>query len=183
MQRGCSFPRRSRQGEAAIPAARLRERLPATLAAAEQREKTVYGETDPLEIQRVLDSFRNFVELCERKEAETRRTVPHHRELLAQRQTRPVKRSGSAGPTHPSKRFQRHHGALRLVAHLLQTQPRHSRARGFSNPALDTGKVFINHPLIVFCLTLSPKFRKPPIGMPTFSQRSRERDGHARIAD
>jgi hypothetical protein len=29
----------------------------------------VYG--DPLEIQRVLDSFRHFVELCERKEAET----------------------------------------------------------------------------------------------------------------
>jgi hypothetical protein len=56
---------------AAIPAARLRERLPASLAAAEQREKTVYSETNPLEIQRVLDSFRNFVELCERKEAET----------------------------------------------------------------------------------------------------------------
>jgi len=59
-------------GEALIPASLLRERLPATLAAAEEREKTVYGETDPLEIQRVLDSFRNFVELCERKEAETR---------------------------------------------------------------------------------------------------------------
>ena len=41
-------------------------------------------------------------------------------------------------PTHPSKRFQRHHGALRLVDHLLQTQPRHSRARGFSNPSLDS---------------------------------------------
>jgi hypothetical protein len=48
-----------------------RARLPATLAAAEEREKAVYDETDPLEIQRVLDSFRNFVELCERKEAET----------------------------------------------------------------------------------------------------------------
>jgi len=59
-------------GEALIPASLLRQRLPAALAAAEQREKTVYGETDPLEIQRVLDSFRNFVELCERKEAETR---------------------------------------------------------------------------------------------------------------
>jgi hypothetical protein len=35
------------------------------------REKTVDGETDPLEIKRVLDSFRNFVELCERKEAQT----------------------------------------------------------------------------------------------------------------
>jgi hypothetical protein len=31
----------------------------------------VYGETDPLEIHWVLDRFRNFVELCERKEAET----------------------------------------------------------------------------------------------------------------
>ena len=59
------------EGEAAIPAALLCARLPAALRAAEQREKTVYGETDPLEIQRVLDSFRNFVELCERKEAET----------------------------------------------------------------------------------------------------------------
>jgi hypothetical protein len=58
--------------EAVIPAFLLRERLPAALAAAEQREKTVYGETDPLKIPRVLDSFRNFVELCERKEAETR---------------------------------------------------------------------------------------------------------------
>ncbi len=65
-------PEAFEKGDAAIPAARLRERLPATLAAAEQREKTVYGETDPFEIQRVLDSFRNFVELCERKEAETR---------------------------------------------------------------------------------------------------------------
>jgi hypothetical protein len=35
------------------------------------REETVDGETDPLEIKRVLDSFRNFVEPCERKEAET----------------------------------------------------------------------------------------------------------------
>jgi hypothetical protein len=59
-------------GEASIRATLLRERLPAALAAAEERERTVYGETDPLEIQRVLDSFRNFVELCERKEAETR---------------------------------------------------------------------------------------------------------------
>ena len=27
---------------------------------------------------------------------------------------------GFGGPTHPSKRFQRCHGALRLIAHLLQ---------------------------------------------------------------
>ena len=64
-------PEAFEQGGAAIPAALLRERLPAALAAAEQREKVLYGETDPLEIQRVLHSFRHFVELCERKEAET----------------------------------------------------------------------------------------------------------------
>ena len=64
-------PEAFEEGEAAIPAALLRERLPAALRAAEQRERTVYGETDPLEIQRVLDSFRNFVELCERKQAES----------------------------------------------------------------------------------------------------------------
>jgi hypothetical protein len=64
-------PEAFEEREAAIPVVRLRERLPAALRAAEQREKTVYGETDPLKIKRVLDSFRNFVELCERKEAET----------------------------------------------------------------------------------------------------------------
>jgi hypothetical protein len=57
--------------EADIPAVLLRERLPAALAAAEQREKVLYGETDPLEIKRVLNSYRNFVALCERKERET----------------------------------------------------------------------------------------------------------------
>jgi len=64
-------PEAFEEGEAVIPAALLRQRLTEALAVAEQREKTVYGETDPLEIKRVLNSFRNFVELCERKEAET----------------------------------------------------------------------------------------------------------------
>lgn len=63
-------PEAFEKGNAAIPAAKLRERLPAALAAAKERERTVCGETDPLEIKRVLDSFRKFVELCERKEAE-----------------------------------------------------------------------------------------------------------------
>jgi hypothetical protein len=64
-------PEAFERGGSAIPAAWLRERLPETLAVAEERQKIVYGETDPKRIQRVLDSFRNFVELCERKEAET----------------------------------------------------------------------------------------------------------------
>jgi hypothetical protein len=63
-------PEAFEQGEALIPAAKLRERLRATLAA-EEREKSVYGETDSLEIQRTLDIFTNFVEQCERKEYET----------------------------------------------------------------------------------------------------------------
>jgi hypothetical protein len=64
-------PEAFEEGEAEIPAALLRERLRAVLEAAEQREKVVYGETDPLEVKRVLDSFRDFVALCERKERET----------------------------------------------------------------------------------------------------------------
>lgn len=49
----------------------MRERLPAALEAVEQREKVLYGETGPLEIKRVLNSYRNFVALCEEKEGET----------------------------------------------------------------------------------------------------------------
>jgi predicted GTPase len=59
------------EGEAVIPASLLRERLSDALEAAEQREKVLYGENDPLEIKRVLNSYRNFVALCERKEAAT----------------------------------------------------------------------------------------------------------------
>jgi hypothetical protein len=54
-----------------IPAAVLRERLPETLRLADERERTVYRETDEAEIGLVLKSFRDFVELCERKERET----------------------------------------------------------------------------------------------------------------
>jgi hypothetical protein len=39
--------------------------------AAERRERTLYGTTDAEEIAAVLDSFREFIELCERKERET----------------------------------------------------------------------------------------------------------------
>jgi hypothetical protein len=56
---------------AAIPAARMWARLPETLEAAEKRERTLYGTTDAEEIAQVLDSYREFIELCERKERET----------------------------------------------------------------------------------------------------------------
>jgi len=58
-------------GRASIFAATLEQRLPAALAAAEQREREVYGVTDADEIGRVLGSYRDFVALCERKERET----------------------------------------------------------------------------------------------------------------
>ena len=64
-------PEAFEEGQADIAASVLRERLPATLEAAEQREKLVYDETDPLEIRRTFNSYRNFVDLCERKEKET----------------------------------------------------------------------------------------------------------------
>jgi len=54
-----------------IYADRLRDRLPATLVVAEQREREIYGVTDDTEINRVLRSYSDFVELCARKEAET----------------------------------------------------------------------------------------------------------------
>jgi hypothetical protein len=54
-----------------IHAARLEDRLPATLVVAEAREREIYGVTDQAEIDRVLNSYRDFVALCARKEAET----------------------------------------------------------------------------------------------------------------
>ena len=54
-----------------IYAATLKDRLPATLVVAEQRERKIYGTTDQAEIERVLQSYRDFVALCARKEAET----------------------------------------------------------------------------------------------------------------
>jgi len=62
----------SSSGKAEIPASVLRERLPETLRLAKERQREVYGrkgqipDDDP-EIQ----SFVDFVELCERKERET----------------------------------------------------------------------------------------------------------------
>ena len=54
-----------------IHAATLRDRLPATLIVAEQREREIYGVTDEDEIELVLKSYSDFVELCARKEEET----------------------------------------------------------------------------------------------------------------
>jgi hypothetical protein len=54
-----------------IYAATLKDRLPATLVVAEHRERTIYGVTDQAEIEGVLQSYRNFVAVCARKEAET----------------------------------------------------------------------------------------------------------------
>ncbi len=62
-------------GKVRIPAAVLRERLPHTLEIARERERTLYKETDEREIQQVLQSFIDFVELCERKEKETGEAV------------------------------------------------------------------------------------------------------------
>ena len=64
---------------AAISAATLQERLPETLRIAEERERTVYKEADPAAIERVLQSFRDFVALCAAKEQETGEPV----EILA----------------------------------------------------------------------------------------------------
>jgi hypothetical protein len=57
-------------GEARIGAAVLRERLPHTLALVEERERTLY-KADAKAVEEVKRSFRDFVSLCERKEAET----------------------------------------------------------------------------------------------------------------
>lgn len=62
-------------GRAAIPASVLRQRLPETLRLAEERERVVYGETDTRDIEPVLQSFRDFVALCEAKEKDTGQPV------------------------------------------------------------------------------------------------------------
>ena len=64
-------PEAFEEGRATIYAATLADRLPAVLVVAEARERTIYEATDPVEIERVLKSYRDFVALCERKEAET----------------------------------------------------------------------------------------------------------------
>jgi hypothetical protein len=61
------------QGDDRVPvyAEKLEERLPAALEIAERREREIYGVSDQAEINRVLKSYRDFVSLCTRKEAET----------------------------------------------------------------------------------------------------------------
>ena len=63
--------RRTPEG-APIAAATLRQRLAETLDAATRRQQLVYNEGRDHENTRVvLQSFRDFVALCERKERET----------------------------------------------------------------------------------------------------------------
>jgi hypothetical protein len=59
------------QRHAEIDAATLQDRLPAALIIAETCQRQEYGVTDPEQIDRVLQRYRNFVALCARKEAET----------------------------------------------------------------------------------------------------------------
>jgi hypothetical protein len=56
---------------AQIAAKVLRQRLSETLRLAEQRERTLYGATTAEEIEPTLQSYRDFVELCERVEKES----------------------------------------------------------------------------------------------------------------
>ena len=57
-------------GRAPIRAAVLQERLPKTLELVEERERTIYHETGET-IEKVKQTFRDFVALCEAKEKET----------------------------------------------------------------------------------------------------------------
>lgn len=62
----------SPEGEARIPASVLRERLPETIRLAKERQREVYGRKDTItEDDPEIQSFTDFVELCERKEQET----------------------------------------------------------------------------------------------------------------
>lgn len=59
-------------GEVAIRADVLQERLPEVLRAAREREATVYGHSElHKDTLVVMQSFRDFVALCAKKEAET----------------------------------------------------------------------------------------------------------------
>ena len=64
------MPEAFETGSALISAAALQERLPETLRVAEERQRVVYKETDAKQIDRMLQSYRDFVALCVRKEAE-----------------------------------------------------------------------------------------------------------------
>lgn len=60
------------EGQAKIPAAVLRERLPETIRLAKERRRVVYGVQGPIaDDEPGIQSFADFVALCERKEAET----------------------------------------------------------------------------------------------------------------
>ena len=67
-----AFDHETNPDGAPIPAKTLRQRLSNTLAAATRRQELVYNEGPGHENTRVvLQSFSDFVELCERKERET----------------------------------------------------------------------------------------------------------------
>lgn len=62
----------SPSGQAKIPAKMLRERLPETIRLAKERERVVYDRKGEIpDDDPVIQSFANFVALCERKEQET----------------------------------------------------------------------------------------------------------------
>jgi hypothetical protein len=67
-------PEAFKDDEAEIPAATLRERLPAVLAVVEKRHTTVYDDS-PESIAEFQQSYIDFVDLAERKEAETGKPV------------------------------------------------------------------------------------------------------------
>ena len=64
----------SEAASAIIPAATLRKRLPVTLMTAEDIARDLYLEDD-IVVEKILRSFRDFVDLCERKERETGQPV------------------------------------------------------------------------------------------------------------
>jgi hypothetical protein len=66
-----AFDLKANPDGAHIPAATLRERLPKALATAAARQLLIYNKWPEHETTRVLQSFSDFVELCERKERET----------------------------------------------------------------------------------------------------------------
>ena len=70
----CAEAFASKTGEARIPARTLRGCLNQALAFVEERERTIYHSDDE-RIEKVKQSFRDFVALCERKEKETGEAV------------------------------------------------------------------------------------------------------------
>ena len=61
----------SEDAAAQIPAQTLKEQLPETIRLAKEREEKIYGVAHHAEIQPMVESFVEFVALCERKEQET----------------------------------------------------------------------------------------------------------------